>query len=61
MDSTFMEKFYGRQDILKIDTDWYIEKQTDLLADLHFSGIFRGVANKRPKELYFWENQRDAL
>ena len=56
-----MEKFYGRQDILKIDTDWYIEKQTDLLADLHFSGIFRGVANKRPKELYFWENQRDAL
>ena len=64
MDSIFMEKFYGKQDILKIDTDWYIEKQTDLLVDLHFSGIFRGVANshqgnslvelanKRPKELY---------
>lgn len=45
MDSTFMEKFYGRQDILTIDTDWYIEKQTDLLVDLHFSGLFRGVAN----------------
>lgn len=64
MDSTFMEKFYGKQDILTIDTGWYIEKQTELLVDFHFSGIFRGVANShqgnslveltngRPKQLY---------